>query len=126
MFGTTAHAQNRDWQAVQNLKPGTRISIKAQERYLCTFENASQDELTCEGVHPRVTRQPSRISIPRREIREVRLPPNQAKYGWIGVGIGAGVGAAGGLVGVLGGAAAGGILGTMVPIFRRGKVIYEG
>jgi len=31
-LGFTAQAQTGDWQAVQNLKPGTDILVKAQHR----------------------------------------------------------------------------------------------
>ncbi len=138
LLTASAQAQTGDWQAVQNLKAGTRISVKAQKRYVCSLEHATPDELVCEAVLPRLTRQPSRISIPRGAIREVRLEPSQTKSGLIGAGIGAGVGAAvgassgtgsrgaGAFVGALGGAALGGLVGTIVPIFRRGKVIYKG
>ena len=34
-FGFTAQAQTADWQAVQNLKPGSYILVKAQHRCRC-------------------------------------------------------------------------------------------
>ncbi len=137
MFGSSAQAQTGDWQAVQNLKPGTRISVKARHRYLCSLESATEDELVCKVPEHRLSRLPPRITIPRGEVREVRLAPCQAKAAWIGAGIGAGVGAAvgastgtgsrgaGASMGALAGALVGGVVGATVPIFRRGKIIYK-
>src|SRR5437879_7032281 len=93
-FGFTAQAQAGDWQAVQNLKPGSYILVKAQHGYRCSVEGATDDELICDGHLPRSLRM-STLRIPRSEILEVRrLPqPNQAKDAWMGAAIGAGVGA---------------------------------
>ncbi len=137
MFASSAQAQTGDWQAVQNLKPGTLISVKVRHRFLCSLEHATENELVCEVPEHRLSRLPPRITIPRGEVREVRLAHNQAKDGAIGAGIGAGVGAAvgantgtgsrgaGASIGALGGAAIGAVVGTTVPIFRRGRIIYK-
>ncbi len=142
-FGFTARAQTGDWQAVQNLKPGSYILVKAQRRYRCSVERATDDELICEGHLPRSLRV-STLRIPRSEIHEVRrLPqPNQAKDAWIGAGIGAGAGAitagtgsrtykgVNAFFGGLAGAGLGALVGATVPvfqvIFQRGKLIYKG
>jgi hypothetical protein len=141
-FGFTAQAQTGDWQAVQNLKPGSYILVKAQHRYRCSLESATDDELICEGHLSRSLRL-SILRIPRSEIHEVRkLPhPNQAKDAWIGAGIGAGAGAVvagtnsrdypgvhaffGGLAGAAGGALVGGTVPIFQVIFQRGKLIYK-
>lgn len=135
LLAASTPAQSGDWQAVQNLKPGTRIFVKAQKRYSCTFDHATEEALVCKV--PRPFRGPSLVSLSRPEVREVRLQPNLAKHGWIGAGIGAGVGAAvgassgtgsrgaGAFFGALGGAMLGGLVGMIVPIFRSGKVIYK-
>lgn len=137
LFASNAQAQVGDWQVVQKLKPETLISVKAGERYSCSFQKATLDALTCRPVLHRLTKQPATLTIPRREVRQVRLEPNQAKHGWIGAGIGAGVGAAVGasrstgprrgrwIAPALGGALVGGVIGLMVSIFRRGKIIYK-
>ena len=87
-FGFTAQAQTADWQAVQNLKPGSYILVKAQHRYRCSVE------LIFERHLPRSLRM-STLRILRSEILEVRrLPqPNQAKDAWIEAAMGAGAGA---------------------------------
>jgi hypothetical protein len=141
-FGFTAQAQTGDWQAVQNLKPGSYILVKAQHRYRCSVESATDDELICEGHLPRSLRV-STLRTPRSEIHEIRrLPqPNQAKDAWIGAAIGAGAGAtvaastsrtspgANAFFGALGGAGFGALVGGIVPIFQvifqRGKLIYK-
>ena len=92
LFASSTEAQIGDWQAVENLKSGTRILVKATERYFCSFEGASNDQLVCEvpkhGSLGRAT-----VAILRSEITEVRRLPNQAKAAWIGAGVGAGAGA---------------------------------
>jgi len=135
-----AQAQTGDWRAVENLEPGTHVIVKAQRRYACTVEGATEAELTC-WVHHRLFRTVS-IAIPRSEIREVRTLPNQAKDAWIGAGIGAGAGAiAAGttsrdypgfnaFIGGLAGAGGGALVGATIPIFqyliKHGKCIYKG
>src|SRR5260370_36663243 len=131
LFATSAQAQTADWQAVQNVKRGTYILVKAQHRYRCSVERATDDELICEGHLPRSLRV-STLRIPRSEIHEVRrLPqPNQAKDAWIGAAIGAGAGAtaaastsrtspgANAFFAALGGAAFGALLAGIAPIFQ--------
>src|SRR5260370_7639101 len=94
LFGSNAQAQSGDWQAVQNLKPGSYILVKAQHRYRCSVEAATNEGLICQGHLPRSLRV-STLIISRSEIRELRmLPhPNQAKDALIGAGIGAGAAA---------------------------------
>ena len=141
-FGFTAQAQTGDWQALQNLKPGSYILVKAHHRYRCSVEGATDDELICEGHLPRSLRV-STLRIPRSEVHEVRRLPqsNQAKDAWIGAAIGAGAGAtaaasdsrtsrgANAFFGGLAGAGLGALLGATVPvfqvIFRRGNLIYK-
>jgi hypothetical protein len=144
LVGSNAQAQGRaqtgDWRAVENLEPGIQVIVKAQRRYACTFEGATERELTC-WVHHRWFRTVS-IAIPRSAIREVRTLPNQAKDTWIGAGIGAGAGAiaagttsrdypgVNAFFGGLAGAGAGALVGSTIPIFqyliKHGKCIYKG
>jgi len=138
-----AQAKNGNWQAVLSLKPGVRILVKTQHRYPCIFVSATDYQLLCDVPHYWRLGLPSTMTFLRRDIREVRKEPNQAKDAWIGAGIGAGVGAGlavsnnnGGypaLQGVFGGAAgagAGALVGATVPIVqllfhRGGKLIYQ-
>src|SRR5947207_10724679 len=46
-FGFTAQAQTADWQAVQNLKPGSYILVKAQRSEEHTSELQSHSDLVC-------------------------------------------------------------------------------
>jgi hypothetical protein len=141
LLGSNAEARKNtgDWRAVENLKPGTNIIVKEQQKYSCRFEGANDDQLVC-VVHRPWFLGRTTLVIPRAEIREVRTLPNQAKDMWIGAGVGAGAGAIAGatskdypgfdaFVEGLGGAAAGAIVGGIVPIFqwliRHGKVIYK-
>ena len=141
-LGPNAQAKKRtgDWRVVENLKPGTHVIVKAQHKYSCIVEGATDDELVCEVHQPRSFRTIT-MTIPRAEIREVRTLPNQARDAWIGAGIG---GAAGAVVagtnsrtypgvnaffGGLAGAAGGALVGATVPIFQyliqHGKIIYK-
>jgi hypothetical protein len=107
----------------------------------CLFASASEEELVCNRPRNRLLRLPARMTIPRGEIREVRMEPQQPKEAWIGAAIGAGAGAAAAasnsrtspgahaFFGALGGAGVGALVGATVPvfqvIFRRGKLIYK-
>ena len=140
-LGSNAQAQTGDWRAVQNLRPGARIMVKTQHRYPCVFISATEDELFCDAPQHGRLGLPLGMTFSRREIREVRTEPNQAKDAWIGAGIGAVAGAvvAGtnsrtypgfhAFVGAAGGAGAGALVGAMVPIFQvvfhGGKLIYR-
>lgn len=143
MFESSAWAQTGDWQAVQSLQPGARLLVKAQHRYLCYLEGATDDQLICE-VHAHRSFRLVSVSISRSEIQEVRkLPnPNQSKDAWIGAGIGAGAGAVSAgtksksapgfnaFFGGLAGAGLGALVGATVPIFqviflRHGKLVYS-
>jgi hypothetical protein len=135
-----ARTNTSDWRAVENLKAGTDVIVKAQHKYFCRVEGANDDQLVCEVRHGRFF-QTTTLVIPRAEIQEVRTLPNQAKDAWIGAGIGAGAGAiAAGttsrdypgfhaFVGGVAGAGAGALVGGIVPIFelliKHGKIIYK-
>lgn len=135
-----AKKQTGDWRVVENLQPGTHVIVKAQHKYACMVEGATDDELVCEVHLPRSFRTTT-VTIPRAEIREVRTLPNQARDAWIGAGIGGAAGAVAAgtnsrtypgvnaFFGGLAGAAGGAIVGAMVPIFQyliqHGKTIYK-
>ena len=135
LFGSNVQAQNGDWQAVQNLKRGTRISVKARHRVICFFKTATDDELICKP--PRLFflgRAEARFD--RQSVREVRIKRNEENDGWIGAGAGAGVGAAVGvntgtprggkaIVDTLLGAFLGGMVAGVVPIFHHDKTVYK-
>lgn len=129
-------AQTGDWRAVQNLQNGSRIIVKAKQSYYCAFEGATEDHMVCE-VHKRRSLRTTSLTIPRTEVREVRVLPNQAKHAYVGAGIGSGVGAitaaathktsrgAYAFFGALVGAGFGALVGALVSVFRRGKIIYS-
>lgn len=136
-----AQSQKGDWRVVESLEPGTHVDVKAQRKYACIVEGATEEQLTC-WVHKRRSFHLISIAIPRAEIREVRTLPNQAKDAWIGAGIGAGAGAIAAGVqsksnpgvnaffGGLAGAGGGALVGAIFPIFdyliKHGKCIYKG
>jgi hypothetical protein len=141
-MGPNAQAKKNtgDWRVVENLQPGTHVIVKAQQKYSCTVEGATEEELTC-WVHVRRSFRMVSIKIPRAEIREVRTLPNQARDAWIGAGIGGAAGAVAAgtnsrtypgvnaFFGGLAGAAGGALVGATVPIFQyliqHGKTIYK-
>ena len=142
LLGSNAQARTGDWRTVKNLQPGARIIVKTQHRHPCILVSATEDELFCDVPRHWRLGLPAGMTFSRREIREVRKLPNQAKDAWIGAGIGAGAGAviAGtgsrtypgvtAFFGGLAGAGPGALVGAMVPIFELafhggGKLIYR-
>jgi len=137
LAASAACAQKGDWQAVENLKPGTVVSVKTRHRYPCTVDRVTSDALFCERSRPFLV--PIRVpsSFSRAEIREVRLEHNQSKDAWIGAGVGAAAGASlgaasnhvsrfgGGLFGGLGGGMVGALVGATIPIVHHKQVIYK-
>jgi hypothetical protein len=142
LFESSAHAQTGDWQAVENLRTSSYILVKTQRRYRCSVESVTEDNLICVTHLPRSSRL-FVLTIPRSEIREVRLlpHPDQAEDARIGAVIGAGAGAianasattgprgANALFGGLAGAGLGALIGAFVPVFQvafqRSKLIYK-
>jgi len=135
-FGSSAQAQTGDWQAVEKLKPSTRLSLKAQHHILCVFQAATDDELVCRPI--RILRLgPAESRFDRQSVREIRLARNQGKDIAIGAGIGGGAGAIAcaikstdhpgfnAVVGGLSGALVGTVVGAIVSIPLRGKLIYK-
>jgi hypothetical protein len=141
----SAPAQSGDWKVVQQLTPGTPISVKYGRFWIhnrCLFENATQDVLVCE----RVLYGTNRLFIPpeavyrRKLVREVRLERSDASNIAFGAAVGGAVGGALGAAGSgdahtqarvgagllvgMGGAAIGGLMGRDFPV-RHGKVIYR-
>jgi hypothetical protein len=141
LLGSNAQARTGDWRAVENLQPGAGIMVKTQYRYPCIFVSATDDELSCDFPQRWRLGLPLRRTFPRREIREVRKEPNQAKDAWIGAGIGAGAGAVAAAAGSriypgfhaffggLAGAGGGALVGAMIPVFQvvfhGGKLVYR-
>ena len=132
----SAQTQVGDWQAVESLKRGTPISVKARRHVLCLFKSATEHELVCKP--PRLFVLGAREArFDRQSVREVRIRRNRENDGWIGAGIGAGAG------GVIGagtprtpgdatpifdagiGTVLGGIFASVVPIFHHDKTIYK-
>lgn len=146
-IASTLEAQTGDWQAVQNLTPGTRLSVKLKLSYYCIFQYATDDEVVC-GV-PRPFFRFGTRSYPRAKIREIRIPPDprKSKGGKIGAGIGAGTVVVAAViagrnnpspeypdaltipVAAAGGAFAGWLIGGLVSAvhgtFKKGKLIYK-
>lgn len=141
----SARAQSRNWNVVEQLAPGTPISVKYGRFWLhnrCVFERATEEVLVCE----RVSYGMSRLFIPpvaeyrRKLVREIRLEHSDASNIAFGAALGGAVGGALGAAGSgdthtrarvgtgilvgMGGAALGGFIGRDFPI-RHGKVIYR-
>jgi hypothetical protein len=146
LLAASALAQTSGWQAVKNLQPGTRISIRTDHLFIrntCFFLSATDDQLVCErAVHSRrrmiIPPIPPEAVYERRRVREVRLERSEAANTMAGAGIGAGIGAALGassnngtltrgggalLIGGLG-ALVGGSFGREFPVIH-GKVVYR-
>ena len=135
-----ARAQKGDWHAVQNLQPGTRISVKTLVPLMCFFESATDDELVC-SIHRRgpIPTFSSVRRYDRRRVREVRLEYSEAADTALGAAVGGGAGAIvgaaaggngtitrGGGALLLGGIGAiiGGAFGRDFPL-AHGRVIYK-
>jgi hypothetical protein len=75
-----------DWQAVEKIKPQTRIRLEARERIRCYFESATDENLTCfrdrAGMWKPETRALSRVVIPRGEVRSVQLDREDDSQGF--------------------------------------------
>lgn len=94
LFSSNTQAQTGEWQAVQSLRPGTRIRVKTLHPVQCVFQRATEDELTCERFY-RVIQPPlSEVVFDRRSIREVRIETSDEANGTVGALIGAGAGIA--------------------------------
>lgn len=96
MYTSSAQAQTGEWQAVQNLRPGTLLSIKASHRVKCIFQGATQNELTCQRFYREIRVPSAQIVLDRQSIREVRLERSDEANGTVAAMIGAGAGAAAG------------------------------
>jgi len=139
---SSLHAQRRDWQAVEQIAPGSVIHVKGRHIYgtTCVFQQATNDALICEP-RPELARYGMLrdFRFDRRYIREVRLErsddTNTAIGALIGAGIGATLGSAtpnngtltrGGRVLVLGGLGAliGGAFGRTFHALH-GQVVYK-
>lgn len=129
-------AQNHDWGAVQNLRPGTRITVRHAFHVGCELVRVTDQELTCDR---QVADQDRRVTFRRNRIREVRLERTEQNHWVRGATAGA---AAGGLLGwialvrssdpetllvvpylIVGGAFAGGMIGANH--HPRGALIYS-
>jgi hypothetical protein len=142
LLAAVAPAQTGDWQIVQHLQPGTKISVRIAGPFhnLCVFEHATDEQLVCEHVMhgPRGALFSSERVYPRKMVREVRLEHSDAANIATGAAIGGGIGAAagasvnngtltrGGGAILLGGVGAliGGAFGRDFPV-THGKVIYR-
>lgn len=146
LLASAAPAQTGDWQAVKNLPPGTRISVRSNHLFVrntCFFLSATDDQLVCErALHSRrrmiIPPIPPEAVYQRSRVREVRLEHGEDANMLAGAGIGAGVGAALGagvnngtltrgggalLLGSLG-ALIGGSFGREFPVIH-GKIVYR-
>jgi hypothetical protein len=142
VMASIAAAQTGDWQAVKDLRPGTKISVQYEHSFhnLCTLEQATDEQLVCDHVlhGPRGTFIPSERVYQRNNIREVRLEhsdgANTATAAALGGGVGTALGAStrshtltrGAGILLLGGIGAliGGSFGKDFPVIH-GKVVYR-
>jgi hypothetical protein len=141
LLASIAVAQTGDWQAVKDLRPGTKISVQYGHFHnLCIFEQATDEQLACDHVFhgPRGAFTPLERVYERNKIREVRLEHSDAANIATGAAIGGGIGAAvgagngngaltrGGGALLLGGIGAliGGTFGRDFPV-THGKVVYR-
>lgn len=146
LLASTVLAQKGDWQAVKNLPPGTRISVKTGHLFAnqCYFLSATDDQLVCERVlHGRrrmiIPPIPNDAVYERSKVRRVRLERGEVVNGLAGAGIGAGIGAALGASGGNGtltrgggalligsiGALMGGMYGSTGGTVIHGRVVYR-
>lgn len=94
-MASSVQAQSGGWRAVENITPGSRISVKAKHRVRCIFQRATEDELVCERMNRGLLRiAPPEIELDRPSVREVRLERSDDANAAVGAVIGAGVGAA--------------------------------
>lgn len=142
-----AQAQTGDWGAVQTLRLGSAISVKAvgRHRLRCHFDYADDEALSCEHIGRAISYSGSvEIVVSRRDVQEVRLEhsdrANATDGAVLGTVVGSAIGgAAGGILKprgngttaaigafILGGMGAlfGGAFGKDFPV-RHGKVIYQ-
>jgi len=129
-------AQTSNWSTVQQLRPGTPISVKVRFRLQCNFRHADDQQLVCdERTQGRFLRPP--IVLARAHIHEVRIERADASAvagAAIGAGTGAAVGATSGngtltrggstLLGAGIGGLIGGVFGKQFP-FLHGEVVYQ-
>ena len=94
LFSPYLRAQTGDWSLVQQLQPGTRISVKAQRRLTCVLESADDRALICRIETPRYFNYSPDVFFDRRDVREVRLEHSDGFHAGIGTAIGFVVGAA--------------------------------
>jgi hypothetical protein len=138
---SNARAQKGDWQAVKDLAPGTRISVKMSLRMICFIVRATEEEVVCAShLHGPVGTISYDRRYDRQRIREVRLELSEETGVAVGALVGAGAGAvvgavAGGrggnvtrtggavLAGAIG-AILGGALGRDFPVVH-GQVVYK-
>lgn|SRR5579872_176233 len=134
---SSAQAQTGDWQSVENLPLGARISVLTRHRVPCILVRVNDDDLVCAPT-PERWFGPDTLTFQRQNIREIRLPPpdgtNELLGAAIGGGIGATVGAANSNCEGCGGARAlifGGILAVVgAKVAKRspivqGKLVYK-
>ena len=129
-------AQTGNWSNVQQLRPGTPISVKVRFRLQCNFRHADDRQLVCdERTQSRFLRPP--IVLARWQIHQVRIERAEASAvagAAVGAGAGAAVGATSGngtltrggstLLGAGIGGLIGGVFGKQFP-FLHGEVVYQ-
>lgn len=137
----SVRGQRGDWQEVERLRPGDRVWVTTQRRFLCTVERVTNEEMICE-VHRRYVGFLT-LTFPRSEIAQIRVfvnpdPGREAAIGGlIGLGVGTAIGAGNGdglrgvnaFVGGVGLAGVGALIGAMTATgrlaFQHGKIIYK-
>ncbi|MGH9746128.1 MAG: hypothetical protein ACRD59_08470 [Candidatus Acidiferrales bacterium] len=95
LIASGAQAQTGSWQAVENLSPGSIITVRARHHVRCVFRSATDDRLICDPIQRGpIPLGPDETIYDRQDIREVRLDHSIASDVLAGAAIGAGAGAA--------------------------------
>jgi hypothetical protein len=90
-----AQAQTGTWQAVESVRPGSVISVRARYHIKCIFRSATDDVLICDSVRRGLIRLgPPEVTLDRKSVREVRLERSRGANELAGAAIGAGAGLA--------------------------------
>ena len=133
-------AQTGDWQAVENIPLGTKITVAVKHHLTighCFLSEVSDEGLSCEGDGPRWLPLPA-IHYRRRDIRAVYLGRHTVETAVL---IGAGVGVIWGIArpalsgpggrpvsAILDGAVFAGVgwfVGSILDLFIRGRLVYR-
>ncbi len=92
---SSVRGQTGNWQRVENLPLGTRVSLLTRPpvRITCILVRVTDDQLACDPIHHSLIRLgPGVFTFDRRLVREVRLSNGATKVA-VGAAVGGGFGA---------------------------------